>query len=61
MNDKELILSFEWKKMRFIKIESKDWSLLMILDMEVLYWRRIFKKIYKEIRKVNEDTYRFIY
>lgn len=49
------------KIMRFIKIESKDWSLLMILDMEVLYRRRIFRRIYKEIRKVNEDIYRFIY
>ena len=49
------------KIMRFIKIESKDWSLLTILDMEIIYFRRIFKKIYKDIRKVNEDTYRFIY
>ena len=49
------------KIMRFIKIESKDWSLLMILDMEVLYRRRNFRRIYKDIRKVNEDTYRFIY
>lgn len=49
------------RKMRFIKIESKDWSLLVLLDMKFDYSRRFLKQIYKDIRKVNEDTYRFIY